>query len=665
MPIRIADTPDLVTTRSTPPTMDGRSPIAESIGSLARSIGGIADTFAAKAEQIDRVDQAGKESEIRNQLALAYANHQQELDRDPDPANHLTKTAAFIDSQRELLKRDGLSETTRARLGLWYDDFSTRARIDAGEKAARLANQRAGLQFTNEFEAAKQAGDRNAYLDARQRALDAGILLPEKATILDQDFEKTVRHNAALADIAEDPNAWLQENPADKPAPGYDPGSWANLQSHAKSQLRAVTYDVTGKIQDGIVAGNITSPQQIDELTPELRPAAREELKIALAQHLSQAEKAARSTPEYQAATVGKVSALLANYTPTADSFDTDFVKIDSLARTLPPGPVRDELDRRIKDVREGKQTEIKTHADSAHAALDAAFKAGRFGKTDDGTAEMPVARVINDGFLTDKAKLASLGLTEDQIGTITSKTKDSERLAAFRALAPTWSQRQNITADGFTQAAAEAILNEQTQVKYQSPEAIRAAAISRIDANLKYGRAKTQLAEFLKVNPNASATEIDDKVFQIAGAETRNQLRAGMFDPRPTHSADAGDRITSYGYATDSTPDSNSAAGIGAWVSAEEAARIKAGEITPNRLRAGDFAVSPDKEAELRESGFKPGDLITLKLANGETHTGRWMDRTAATFNGRALTGRFDVYSPDGPSPLNDTRVTGWTAGK
>jgi hypothetical protein len=59
-PIRIPDTPDLATSRSAPPTMDGRSPIADSIGNLAKSIGGIADTFAAKAEQIDKVDQADK-----------------------------------------------------------------------------------------------------------------------------------------------------------------------------------------------------------------------------------------------------------------------------------------------------------------------------------------------------------------------------------------------------------------------------------------------------------------------------------------------------------------------------------------------------------------------------------------------------------------------------
>jgi len=664
--IRLPDTPDLQPVAARMPEMSGNLPQSRALGNLAQAISGAGEAFAAHAETIDKVDQAEKESSFRNKLKEDYANFSLGLDKIQDPAERVKQTQDWLSTYKGAIDQQDFSEDTKKRLAIHYDEFATNARINSAQDAARLTVQRASLALNNEMESAMQAGDHAGFQDALNRAQAAGIVLPEKRALLEQGFEKTVSHNEALAEIAHDPNAWLEANPADKPAPGYDMGSWSNLQSHAKQQLRSVTYDVTGKIQDAIVSGNITTPEQIDRLTPELRPAAREELKTALAQQLSQADKAARATPEYQAQTVGKVSALLATYTPTSDSFDTDFVKIDSLARTLPPGAVRDELDRRIKDVREGKQTEIKTHADSAHAALDAAFKAGRFGKTDDGTAEMPVARVINDGFLTDSNKLASLGLTPEQIKTVTDRDlKDTQRLAAFRALAPTWSQRQNITADPFTQAAAEAILNEQTAVKYQSPEAIRSASIAKIDAQMKFGRAKTQLAEFLKTNPTASASEIDDKVFEIAGAETRAQLRSGMFDPHPTHSADAGDRITSYGYKTDSTPDSNSAAGIGAWVSADEAAQIKAGKDTPNKLRAGDFAVSPDKKAQLRESGFKPGDLITLKLANGETHTGRWMDRTAASYQGRNLTGRFDVYSPDGPSPLNHTRVTGWMAGK
>ena len=61
------------------------------------------------------------------------------------------------------------------------------------------------------------------------------------------------------------------------------------------------------------------------------------------------------ASPEYQQQTVGKVSAMLADYKPDSENFDSAFVQMDSLVRTLPPGAVRDELERRIKDVREEK----------------------------------------------------------------------------------------------------------------------------------------------------------------------------------------------------------------------------------------------------------------------------------------------------------------------
>lgn len=121
------------------------------------------------------------------------------------------------------------------------------------------------------------------------------------------------------------------------------------------------------------------------------------------------------------------------------------------------------------------------------------------------------------------------------------------------------------------------------------------------------------------------------------------------------------GDRITSYGYSGDTTPDSNSTAGIGAWVSSDEQERIKNGEITPNRLREGDLAVSRDVERRFRAMGIQPGDRVTVKLDDGTAQTGRWMDRTAESYNGKQLTGRFDVYSPEGPSPLNGRKVVDW----
>jgi hypothetical protein len=117
--------------------------------------------------------------------------------------------------------------------------------------------------------------------------------------------------------------------------------------------------------------------------------------------------------------------------------------------------------------------------------------------------------------------------------------------------------------------------------------------------------------------------------------------------------------RTTAYGYRGDSTPDPNSSAGIGAFVPDVEQARIKRGESSDYRLRPGDLAVSRDVEAQFRQQGIAPGQDVTLHYADGSTHTGRWMDRTDGS-----LDGRFDLYSPNGPPANDGSKITGFTAG-
>ena len=105
--------------------------------------------------------------------------------------------------------------------------------------------------------------------------------------------------------------------------------------------------------------------------------------------------------------------------------------------------------------------------------------------------------------------------------------------------------------------------------------------------------------------------------------------------------------RITSYGYPGDSTPDSNSENAIGAW---------------DNVLTDGvSLAVSPDIEAAFRETGIAPRASVVLQLDGGPEITVRWDDRTARAFEGKALTGRFDLYGRYKPSPFVDRVVTGF----
>ena len=130
-----------------------------------------------------------------------------------------------------------------------------------------------------------------------------------------------------------------------------------------------------------------------------------------------------------------------------------------------------------------------------------------------------------------------------------------------------------------------------------------------------------------------------------------------------------AGARATMYGYAGDPTPDSNSSVGIGAFVPKAEQDKIKAGGDSIHKLRDNDFALSPDMEQAFRAQGIKPMETVSIQMENGDTVTGRWMDRTAQDDQIAAgkvpgvtkpLRGRIDFYTPGGVNPYDGSKIKG-----
>lgn len=105
-----------------------------------------------------------------------------------------------------------------------------------------------------------------------------------------------------------------------------------------------------------------------------------------------------------------------------------------------------------------------------------------------------------------------------------------------------------------------------------------------------------------------------------------------------------SGATVTDYGQANDATPDN----------------LTRAGKSAIGQLRSDSLAVSPDIEAKLNSQGIKIGSPVVVTLDDGSKVTRFWDDRTAEQFGGKKLTGRVDLYSPDGPSPLRGHGVLG-----
>lgn len=90
--------------------------------------------------------------------------------------------------------------------------------------------------------------------------------------------------------------------------------------------------------------------------------------------------------------------------------------------------------------------------------------------------------------------------------------------------------------------------------------------------------------------------------------------------------------RITRYGYPNDETPDSLTQAGWGAFNN----------KLTPMAL-----AISRDIEEEFKAAGIKPLDKVEIFFNRTTSIVRRWEDRTARSYRGKPLEGRFDLYCP------------------
>jgi hypothetical protein len=466
---------------------------AAALGSVASAIAGVGQTFEGIADRIQGAENARAESEARQTWLQGWGQLQADLTRDPDPASHINRTREFLQQQRGTIDGPDLAPIVRDRLRLQYDDFATRALNQTTANASQLAVTRARLAMENEID----AGVRGRNIAGVQRAVETnvanGVILPEQGQKILTDAEAAITRNSYLDQAATDPAGYLEQYGTEPPE-GLNPVEHQQILATARASMARVTAETSDQILDGIVSGNITTPEQIDDLTPDLRPAARERLKFELAERASATAKAVRATPGYQASVVGKVGEMLDSYTVDMDDFDEKFVEMDAMVRSLPPGAVKEELGRRLTQVRDGQVRVLETHADYQRQTLEDLTKAGAFGTA---TIQKPVEKILADGLLRDTAKLQRRGFTEEQAKQIAEETDPAKQVTLFRELSKQRSGFDRNTP--YERAALDAVQSGTTG--FVEVEDLASREKSRRAAGL----AKTKLEEWIRLNPSAT----------------------------------------------------------------------------------------------------------------------------------------------------------------
>ncbi len=501
----------------------------EAVGKGLMQVGGLGSELATK---IRKVEEGGKinafmadAAKQANDFSLGLARRS---DTEAWSGEWQEKQSALLEQGRAL----GLSPDGMAHLEGRFTNWGTQQGIQFQTQAVtkELGIARARTTQSLQYHAAR--GDKDEFEATLTTAAASGTLNPAEVEKARMHFAETAAGTALQGMVETAPEA-LQDMDVEeilKQQPGATLEMAERAKGAAKSAVKERAFGTIEAAQDDIYSGKITTTDMIDQ-DPRyagLRPTVREKLKDSLRSYQIEKQQGLMNTPEAQAGVVGAVSSRLGKWEPKAsEEADTEYAEIQGMIARLPEGSMRTELARQAKAIRTGAWAESTSHADAAMKAIDAAAKDGRMGKVPD-YKPMLTSDAVEAGFLSDPAKMKQVGFSEDQFALMEKEKTNTGKLRVFREQ---WEHRGKAD-EAVPQTVWQTAMSIRTGAnQVENPEAEDARISAQMDQERKVGDAKMKLHDFLKVNPKATRTEIDDKILEISGEETHRALKSGIYD--------------------------------------------------------------------------------------------------------------------------------------
>lgn len=465
--------------------------------SVAAGVSDVADVLDQHNQRILAVQNAADLTEIKTKARTAYANFQASLTEDHDYKTYQTKWESALSNLRAEIEKGEYSGMVRDQAGIFLEDFAGDTRIGVSAAMQRKAVERGKLAFGNAFQATVDGYDPASgppSTAALEELLDdQAWMLPEEKDQQRQRFRDATAAKYRIAEIHADPEDWLERNK--EPGPG-NLGQWIDDTNRAKGLITDRAEEAAIQAEDMMASGQLTNPDDVDDLFANLRPAAREAIKNRVADRAQLNFRAEMARPEKQQEIVGTVMERIRAYDPTFEDWDAEFVDIQLMIGTLPDGPVRDELASQLKRAKSTEVAQVLEAQDIILKQLDDAFDAQKFGVFERGQSTQSA---IDAGLLEDTAKLTAAGFSPEQIEQLNAEGMTAkERTALFRKL---WFQRPGDASGlgAYEQTAFEAIAAGETRF-----QAIDESAMAK--ARREHGKARMELMEVIRAYPDDRA---------------------------------------------------------------------------------------------------------------------------------------------------------------
>ena len=544
------------------PSVQAAMAPGQGMEALGKGIGQAGQEMDIVAQKVQDAQDYGVKSKAYLLMQKALADHEQFRADTPDPTTWGADIQGRVASVGEALKGERVSPFAKMELDKmvegWGQRYTDATKLDVTKQTFAESRQ----ATANLVEARRQAGDYEGAIQTLEGARGKNFRPDEVDMRINtlkaqqKDYQRTEAVRLEVNKAAADPN-YLEKYPIGSVIPGHDAVSSLQIQREVAARLDDMTRDSSTKLLDIIDSGKRTlTPDDRKTLGANLSDHAWKKIMDYQGQRQAADYDQQQRDPKVQAATAGAVAAMLANWNPIAQGFDANRVAIQGMIRSLPSDlPIRQELDRNFTQVVDNKSADVKTMAEAGAKAIDTYFKDNVFSKIPDGgkPAEvMPTQTAIDAGYLRSTEKLATLGFDKDQINHIMAgeinqpksdgrpewiapkKVDDNDRQKSFAKL---WVSRANpdVNPDPIVMATALAIRDHKPQVEMPLGEAQQAAVSARMAAEIELGKQRAAFAQWSRLNPNATAKEIDEKIFDISGSQLHSDVSKSLLSPRPS----------------------------------------------------------------------------------------------------------------------------------
>ena len=511
---------------------------------VGETIQGLGEKGMAVIVQHQRVDNLRQANELELKANDLYSQFQQETFNDPDPKTVPERWMKRLEDFKKQNLPESLAPEQQAMIGERFAQFASTSTANIAKSAFSENIRQSKISSGNIIEQSLKMGTPSRAFGEIDSMEAARIVSKPEAEQLRMSVQEKFEIQFVEQAAAVDPLGVISELD-DKSDDGtwrnysnLDPNQRARLKEVAKANYRQVLGDVVEAAQNGMADGSISKPEQLEKMAGGIvSPRVMEKMKSELAERATEEYKLKVSQPSYQNEVVGKVSAMLSNYSAESEGFDEKFVEMDSMIRTLPPGAVKEELTRQINSARSGQVQEVKTVVDQARKTLRDDFSRGTFGQV---RKDQSAGSAIDAGLLRDRDKLKAAGFNDESLEYITGKNKDGDFTEEGKKLADTERRKRFVkkypqriskktAGDSFVQAAFDTIRRGDSSVSWIDED-------SQKRAEQTYGKVLTDLEDWAATNPEDAKNPIKlgDKIHELTKPYGARNASSVLLPPLP-----------------------------------------------------------------------------------------------------------------------------------